>query len=74
MPYRNALLAHIPDVAARTLARAVIMQALEDALGPTTPSQVRADAQAFLEGDQWYRMWCEAAELKPEPLLHRHAA
>ena len=74
MLYRNAQFAHIPSLAARTLARAVIMQALEDALDPTTPSQVRADAQAFLEGDQWYRKWCEAAELKPEPLIHRHAA
>ncbi len=74
MSDRDDQYAHIPSLAARTLARAVIKQALDDALDPTTPGQVRADARAFLEGDQWYRLWCDAADLSPDPLIHRHAA
>jgi hypothetical protein len=74
MSYRHTQYPHIPSLAARTLARAVIKQALADALDPTTPGQVRADAQAFLEGDRWYRKWCEAADMEPAPLMHKRAA
>jgi hypothetical protein len=66
--------AHIPELAARTLACAVIKQALVDALDPMTPREVRADAQAFLSGDQWYRMWCDAGGYTRDPLLHRQEA
>jgi hypothetical protein len=74
MTNRDDLCAHIPCLAARTLARAVIKQALADALDPTMSGEIRADARAFLEGDQWYRLWCEAGELQPAPLVHRRAA
>jgi hypothetical protein len=62
---------HVPSLAARTLACAVIKQAMLDALDPTAPADVRHDAEQFLEGDSWYEMWCETAGLKPTPLLSR---
>ena len=74
MSYRDVHYAHVPSLAARALARAVIKQALADALDPTTPGKVRADATRFLQGDRWYRIWCDAAEMKPGPLIHRRAA
>ena len=67
-------LAHIPGLAARSLACAVIKQALVDALDPLAPAEVRADAQEFLSGDDWYRMWCEAGGYEARPLLHQRAA
>jgi len=67
-------MAHIPGLAARDLACAVIKQALTDALDPTTPADIRADAQAFLSGDEWYRMWCETGGYEPRPLLHMQRA
>jgi hypothetical protein len=74
MDARSNDVAHIPGLAARTLACAVIKQALVDALDPTTPQEIRADAQAFLSGDEWYRMWCNAGGYSPSPLLHRQQA
>ena len=71
MNARSSTVAHVPGLAARTLACAVIKQALVDALDPTTPEDIRQDAQAFLSGDQWYRMWCHAGGISPSPLLHR---
>ncbi|MEK6629307.1 MAG: hypothetical protein AABY89_01090 [Acidobacteriota bacterium] len=72
MPNSHASVSHIPQLAARTLACAVIKQALSDALDPTTPTDVRKDAQAFLAGDQWYQAWCTAGGYKPTPMLSRH--
>mgnify|MGYP007082097809 CR=1 FL=1 len=63
--------AHIPGLAAKTLSCAVIKQALTDALDPTTPEKIRRDAQAFLSGDRWYRMWCESGGHSPQPLMRR---
>jgi hypothetical protein len=74
MTSKSDNLAHIPGLAARTLACAVIKQALTDALDPTAPADVRADAQAFLAGDEWYKMWCEAGGYDARPLLHQRAA
>jgi hypothetical protein len=45
---------HIPSLAARTLACAVIKQAMVDALDPTADPQIRADAEQFLAGDHSY--------------------
>jgi hypothetical protein len=69
-----AMYAHVPELAAKTLACAVIKQALADALDPTLPSDVRQDAQEFLEGDDWYRQWCTVAGLQPIRLLSRRMA
>ena len=67
--------AHIPELAVKALACAVIKQALADALDPTTPAEVRRDALDFLAGDVWYRRWCVAAGLPPVRLISRqHAA
>ena len=63
--------AHVPSIEARSLAHAVILQAMKDALDPTTPAQVRRDAEAFLAGDSWFEAWCETAGLQPKPLLSR---
>ena len=71
MPASNEPVANVPGLTARTLACAVIKQALADALDPTTPAAVRADAKVFLAGDEWYRMWCTAGGYTPTPLLHR---
>jgi len=62
---------HVPSLAARNLACAVIKQAMLDALDPTAPADVRRDAEQFLAGDQWYEAWCETAGLAPTPLLSR---
>jgi len=62
--------AHIPGLAARSLACAVIKQALADALDPSTPEAIRTDAQTFLSGDEWYRMWCNTGGYDTAPLLH----
>jgi len=63
--------AHVPGLTARTLACAVIKQALVDALDPTTPDPIRKDAQAFLSGDARFQMWCRTGGYRPSPLLHR---
>lgn len=66
---------HAPELAVRTLACAVIKQALADALDPTTPRDVRRDAEQFLAGDAWFRRWCVAAGMPPVRLIsRRHAA
>jgi hypothetical protein len=67
--------ANAPELAVKTLACAVIKQALADALDPTTPLDVRRDAEQFLAGDAWFRRWCVAAGLAPIRLIsRRHAA
>jgi hypothetical protein len=43
----------VPELASKTLACAVIKQALADALDPTQPADVRRDALKFLSGDGW---------------------
>lgn len=64
-----------PELAVRTLACAVIKQALTDALDPTTPPEVRRDAEQFLAGDAWFRRWCLAAGMPPVRMItRRHAA
>ena len=72
MPNSHASVSHIPQLAARTLACAVIKQALSDALDPTTPTDVRKDAQAFIAGEQCYQAWGSAGGYKPTPMLSRH--
>ncbi len=74
MSDRHTEYAHIPSLAARALARAVIGQAVADALDPATPDKVRADAREFLAGDDRYRAWCLLAEMRPVPLVPRRAA
>lgn len=66
--------AHVPRLAARSLACAVIKQAMVDATDPTVPEQVRHDAEEFLAGDPWYHAWCETAGFAPTPLLSRRTA
>jgi hypothetical protein len=66
--------AHAPELAVKTLACAVIKQALLDALDPTAPLDVQRDAREFLAGDRWYRGWCTAAGIRPVRLLSRRAA
>jgi hypothetical protein len=61
---------HVPELATKTLACAVIKQALADVLDPTVPEDVRQDAQDFLDGNEWYRQWCTVAGLKPVRLIH----
>jgi hypothetical protein len=64
-----------PEIAVKTLACAVIKQALADALDPTTPPGVRRDAEQFLAGDAWFRRWCTAAGIRPVRMItRRHAA
>jgi len=71
----TAAYANVPELAVRTLACAVIKQALADALDPTTPPAVRRDAEEFLSGDAWFRRWCVAAGMRPTSLItRRHAA
>ena len=65
---------HVPELAAKTLACAVIKQALADALDPTQPFDVQRDAFEFLSGDEWYRQWCTVAGLEPVRLLSRRIA
>jgi hypothetical protein len=66
---------HVPELAVKTLACAVIKQALADALDPTTPEDVRRDAEQFLAGDSWFKQWCVAAEMTPVRLItRRHTA
>ena len=65
---------HVPELASKTLACAVIKQALADALDPTQPADVRRDAFEFLSGDDWYRRWCSMAGLKPVRLISRRLA
>jgi hypothetical protein len=70
-----AVFAQMPELTAKTLACAVIKQALSDALDPTVPDNVRRDAQHFLAGDWWFRRWCAAAGMRPVGLLtRRHTA
>ena len=67
--------ANVPELAVKTLACAVIKQALSDALDPTTPPVVRRDAEQFLAGDAWFRRWCVAAGVAPVRMItRRHAA
>ena len=66
--------AHVPTLAARELACAVIKQAMIDALDPTAPAELRRDAEEFLAGDRWYQAWCETAGLEPKPLLTKQVA
>ena len=73
MPSTTAF-SHIPELAVKTLACAVIKQALTDALDPTTPENVRQDAQQFLAGDAWFRRWCLAAGMSPVRLITRRHA
>jgi hypothetical protein len=70
----TAAYVNAPGLAVRTLACAVIKQALSDALDPTTPPDVRYDAEHFLAGDAWFRRWCVAAGLRPIRLITRHHA
>jgi hypothetical protein len=66
---------NVPEPSVRTLACAVIKQALSDALDPTTPPAVRRDAEQFLAGDAWFRRWSVAAGMRPTHLItRRHAA
>jgi len=62
---------HVPSPAARSLACAVIKQAMLDALDPTAEPTVRHDAEQFLTGDAWYEAWCQTAGIDPTPLLSR---
>lgn len=67
--------ANVPELAVKTLACAVIKQALSDALDPTTPQDLRRDAEQFLAGDAWFRRWSVAAGMAPVRLIsRRHAA
>ena len=65
---------HLPDLAVKTLACAVIKQAVRDALNPMVPLEIQRDAQDFLAGDQWYRRWCTAAGIRPVGMLSRRRA
>lgn len=69
----SAASAEIPKTAVKTLACAVIKQALVDALDPTTPLEVRRDAEQFLAGDAWFRRWCMAAGIRPTRLITRRS-
>jgi hypothetical protein len=70
----TAACADVPEFAVKTLACAVIKQALADALDPTVPPAVRQDAEQFLAGDAWFRRWCRAAGLPPARLITRRHA
>jgi hypothetical protein len=71
----TAAFANAPELAVKTLACAVIKQALADALDPTTPSDVRRDAEQFLAGDAWFGRWSVAAGMRPIRLItRRHVA
>jgi len=71
MPAHTAAHAHAPNLAARTLACAVIKQAMVDALDPTGDPRNRADAEQFLAGDHWYEAWCQTGGIDATPLLSR---
>ena len=66
--------ADAPELAVKALACAVIKQALSDALDPTTPTDVRRDAEQFLAGDAWFRRWSVAAGMSPVRLITRRHA
>jgi len=70
----TAAYADCPEIAVKTLACAVIKQALVDALDPMTPSEVRRDAEQFLAGDAWFRRWCMAAGIRPARMISRRYA
>lgn len=74
MMQSQARLNLVPELAAKTLACAVIKQALADALDPALPFDVRRDAWEFLDGDEWYCQWCTVAGLQPIRLLTRREA
>lgn len=63
--------APVSEMAVKTLACAVIKQALYDALDPTVPENIRRDAEQFLAGDAWFRRWSAAAGVPPVGLLSR---
>jgi hypothetical protein len=70
-----AAYSNVPNLSVKPLACAVIKQALSDALDPTTPLEVRRDAEQFLAGDAWFRRWSVAAGMSPIRLItRRHAA
>ena len=70
-----AAYSNVPNLSVKPLACAVIKQALSDALDPTTPLEVRRDAEQFLAGDAWFRRWSAAAGMSPIRLItRRHAA
>lgn len=70
----NAELAHVPELVSRTLACAVIKQALADALDPTLPESIRRDAQDFISGDERYQTWCRTAGMTPRPIYRPRVA
>lgn len=74
MAHNAARDAHVPGLAARELACAVIKQAMIDAVDPTVSPELRRDAEQFLAGDSWYTAWCETAGFEPDPLLTRRCA
>lgn len=59
---------HVPVIAARTLACAVIKQAIADSVDPTVPHEVQRDAREFLAGHLDYQRWCEVAGIAPESI------
>jgi len=69
----TAACANVPQLAVRTLACAVIKQALSDALDPTTRPDVRRDAEQFLAVMRGSSggAWQPACAHPPD---HRHAA
>lgn len=70
----NAALAYVPEIVSRTLACAVIKQALADALDPTVAESIRRDAQMFLAGDERYETWCRTAGMTPRPIYRPRVA
>ena len=70
----TAAYVNAPELAVKTLACAVIKQALSDALDPTIAPDVRRDAEEFLSGDAWFRRWCVAAGMPPVRLITRRHA
>jgi hypothetical protein len=65
---------HVPTLAARELACAVIKQAMMDALDPTASPTLRHDAEEFLTGDPWYEAWCRTAGITSTPLMTKHTS
>jgi len=63
--------ASVSEMAVKTLACAVIKQALCDALDPTVPERIRRDAEQFLAGDVRFRRWSAVAGVPPDGLLSR---
>jgi len=68
MPDGNS---HIPSLAARPLAQAVIKQAMLDAVDPRVPANVRKEAEDFLSNECRYIPTAKAAGLDPKPPMTR---